>query len=82
MKLPRSKVSKKINDGEAAMLRSCTVRAILQYLGVPLWKLPVPARYVQKMMSADIDKIKLFAGAESMLRTLTEQGVTLGLGFG
>jgi len=70
---------KKINDREAAMLRGCSVRAILQYLGVPLWKLPVLARHVQKMMSADIDKINLFAGAESMLRTLTEQGLTLGL---
>jgi len=70
---------KKINDREAVMLRGCSVRAVLQYLGVPLWKLPVLARHVQKMMSADIDKIKLFAGAESMLRTLTEQGLTLGL---
>ena len=70
---------KKINDAEAAMLRGYTVRAILQYLEVPLWKLPTLARHVQKMMSVDIDKIKLFAGAEFMLRTLADHGLTLAL---
>lgn len=60
-------------------LRHASTREILDSLDVPVWKLPVIARYARRLKGEAAAEISLFAGAEAMLRTLGENGVQLAL---
>ena len=61
---------KQITDDEFVMLRSWDTAAIIRYLGVPAWKIPLIAAHVRRLASRDAHAIPLFEGAEQLLRTL------------
>lgn len=66
-----------VSDEEIAMLRGRDNRAIVRYLGVPAWKMPLIANDMRKRIAQDADRIRLFAGVEECLRTLHGRGVSL-----
>ncbi len=68
---------KHVDPSEYEIMRGLDARAVLKYLGVPLWKIPLIAGHMRKMMGHEIDKISLFEGIESLLRRLSEVGATL-----
>lgn len=68
---------KHVDPSEYETMRGLDARAVLKYLGVPLWKIPLIAGHMRKLMSQHIDQISLFEGIESVLRRLAEMGVTL-----
>ena len=62
---------------EVERLRGYDPRQILKMAGVPLWKLPRIAREVRRLMTKQIDQIRLFAGVDRLLQALAEEGATL-----
>jgi phosphoglycolate phosphatase len=68
---------RRIEDHDVEMLRGRTSREILEHLAVPVWRLPVIARDMRRLKSENIDRIPLFAGVDTMLRELSQLGVTL-----
>src|SRR5437879_4326198 len=60
-------------------LRHGSVHDILRKLDVPLWKVPRIARRMRAMKRVDMARIPLFPGVDTMLRGLTDTGVTLAL---
>lgn len=60
-------------------LRHASTREILDFLDVPVWKLPAIARYARRLKGEAASEISLFAGTEAMLRTLATSGVQLAL---
>jgi phosphoglycolate phosphatase len=60
-------------------LRHASTREILARLEVPLWKLPVIARHMQRLKSEQAASIALFPGVGTMLRTLADHGMRLAL---
>lgn len=68
---------KKVEPSEHETIRGFDARAVLKYLGVPLWKTPLIAAHMRVLMSRDIHYIRLFAGVDNLLRRLSEVGATL-----
>src|ERR1700748_1793069 len=60
-------------------LRTLDARSILRYHRVPVWKLPVMAHRVRKLMERHLEPVRLFAGIESMIASLHDGGSTLAL---
>ncbi|MGB5835260.1 MAG: HAD hydrolase-like protein, partial [Thiohalocapsa sp.] len=52
---------------------------ILQYLGVPDWKVPLMAADMRRRMMRDLGRIGLFVGVEPMLKRLADAGLRLGI---
>ncbi|QOZ76976.1 HAD family hydrolase [Bradyrhizobium sp. CCBAU 53351] len=70
---------RRVADEDVEDLRHASTREILARLEVPLWKLPAIARHARRLKAEAASEIALFAGVETMLRTLTENGVQLAL---
>ncbi|MBR0715984.1 HAD-IA family hydrolase [Bradyrhizobium liaoningense] len=70
---------RRVADDEIEALRHASSREILSTLEVPLWKLPMIARYVRRLKAEHAATIPLFPGVEAMLRTLAGNGVQLAL---
>lgn len=68
---------KRIGNAELDTLRRYSARDMLAHVGLPLWKAPLVGRNFKQIMAGKIDQIPLFAGVESMLRSLNENGVAL-----
>ncbi len=68
-----------VQPDEVEMLRGSDARQIMAHLRVPLWKLPVIADHMRRLMARDIDRITPFDGVSALLRTLTERGVTVAI---
>ena len=68
---------KRIDSAELDTLRRYSAREMLAHVGLPLWKAPLVGRDFKRIMAGKIDQIPLFAGVETMLRTLHENGVAL-----
>lgn len=62
---------------ELEALRTRSSREIVASLGVPLWKLPLIARYMRQAMDREIETISLFPGVSPLLHQLAASGVTL-----
>ena len=60
-------------------MRSSGAREILNRLEVPHWKLPLIARHVRRLKSADVETIPLFPGVDTMLQALTERGIGIAM---
>jgi len=65
--------------GDIESLRRCEARELLKAHKVPLWKVPVIARYLKKRMALDVGKISLFNGVDNLLHRLKEQNVRVAL---
>ncbi len=70
---------KRFDPEQIDQLRRLDVQKVLKQYELPLWKLAVIGRYVQKMMTQDIHRIGLFQGVEDLLDTLAGTGVQLAL---
>ena len=70
---------KKIGSNDTDTLRGLGAKAVLQHLGLPLWKTPLVANSFRKMMAKQADQISLFEGIPKMLRSLSDQGASLAL---
>jgi phosphoglycolate phosphatase len=70
---------RRIADEDIEPLRHASSRDILTRLEVPLWKLPAIARHARRLKAEAAAEISLFAGVETMLRTLADNGVQLAL---
>jgi phosphoglycolate phosphatase len=68
---------KTVEAEETDLLRGKSAREILQYLGIPRWKLPFIARHMRSMMAKEIEMVPLFSGVDDMLRRLSEAGTIL-----
>lgn len=68
---------KPIEASEIETLRGYDARTIVRQLDVPVWKMPMIARYLRNLMARDIGRIRLFDGVDRLLRRLAEQGVTM-----
>jgi phosphoglycolate phosphatase len=64
---------------EHEALRHLGPRELLQSLEVPLWKLPLIARHMRRLKSADLAQIPLFDGVPEMLQTLAAGGLRLAM---
>lgn len=70
---------RRVADEDIEGLRHASSREILSRLEVPLWKLPAIARHARRLKAEAAAEISLFAGVETMLRTLAESGVQLAM---
>lgn len=70
---------RRVRDEDVEELRHASSREILSRLEVPMWKLPAIARHARRLKAEAAGEISLFAGVETMLRTLAESGVQLAL---
>lgn len=68
-----------ISDEEAQQLRGMGHREMLRQIGLPLWKLPSLATEMRRRLRADLDEVKLFAGAAELLQRLDERGLRLAI---
>ncbi len=59
------------------ILRGMGARQIVQYLGVPAWKLPLIARHARLLVKQDRVQIALFPGVDRMLTQLHATGILL-----
>lgn len=66
-----------VTDAEVEMLRGQTTGQVLRYLGIPRWKLPRIARYVQARFGEEAEKIHMFPGVTDMLETLQKAGIRI-----
>jgi phosphoglycolate phosphatase len=70
---------RRIEDGDAEMLRGKSSREIIAYLEVPYWRMPLIAADMRRLKSQNLDRIPLFAGVGPMLRGLSEAGVVMAM---
>jgi phosphoglycolate phosphatase len=66
-------------EHEIEPLRHEGSREVLRRMDVPLWKVPVIARHLRRLKSAQMDDIPLFPGVGAMLRALKDGGLRLAL---
>ncbi|PIS99631.1 HAD family hydrolase [Bradyrhizobium nitroreducens] len=70
---------RRVADEDIESLRHASTREILSRLDVPLWKLPAIARHARRLKAEAASEISLFAGVETTLQALTDNGVQLAL---
>jgi len=70
---------KKIPESDHEILRGMGAREIFRYLGIPLWKAPLIANYVSRLLSEDIGKISLFNGVDRLLKALSSWNMTVAI---
>lgn len=68
---------RRVAPHEVEKLRRLGSREILDWLGVPLWKVPQMARHMRLLKTQQLNDIPLFPGVETLLRDLSARGVTL-----
>ncbi len=70
---------RRVAPEESEALRGMSAAAIMRYLDVPLWKLPLISRHMHALMARDIAAIRPFPGVPELLEGLATDGVTLAL---
>lgn len=70
---------RRIAQHEIDMLRGFSAHQVIQYLGVPMWKVPFIARHMQALAAANIDRIALFEGIDRVVQGLSQAGIVIGL---
>ncbi|MEO6013628.1 MAG: HAD hydrolase-like protein [Devosia sp.] len=70
---------KRVKPDEIESLRDLSSRDALNYLGVPMLKLPAISIYMRNLFADGIGDIPLFSGAGDMLAALRDAGVKLAL---
>ncbi|MFW6078313.1 MAG: HAD hydrolase-like protein, partial [Gemmatimonadota bacterium] len=68
-----------VDEAEIERLRDFDSRRILEFLGVPAWRLPWIARDARRLMNRELDGIRLFPDVRDALHELSERGVTLAI---
>ena len=70
---------RRVSDDEVERLRHRPTREVIDYLGIPRWKLPFIANYTRKLVGRNVDKIELFPGIDELLARVAEAGVRMAL---
>ena len=70
---------REVAEDDVEPLRHGSVHDILRKLEVPLWKVPRIAHRMRAMKRADMVRIPLFPGVDTMLGALADAGVTLAM---
>jgi phosphoglycolate phosphatase len=70
---------RQVSDEELDELRGQPTAAIIRYLGVPAWKIPLIASYMRRLIARDAHQIGLFDGVDALLSSLVECGVTVAI---
>ncbi len=70
---------RRVQEQDIETLRHASTREILDFLEVPMWKLPLIARHMRKLKTAAAPTIPLFDGVDTMLTMLVDNGVKLAL---
>jgi phosphoglycolate phosphatase len=70
---------RRIEAHEVDTLRGYDARAMIRHLRTPAWKLPLIARHMRARMAADLHRIPLFPGVDTLLRGLRDAGVTVAI---
>jgi phosphoglycolate phosphatase len=68
---------RRVAESDINTLRGYSARQIMQYLGVPVWKVPLIAHYMRKRTAEGIGQIKLFDGIDQLIQRMSEREVTL-----
>jgi phosphoglycolate phosphatase len=68
-----------IAPDEVDMLRHRSSREVIEFLGIPKWKLPLIARYLRRLVGRNAHEIELFPGTPNLLEQLAETGVKIAL---
>ena len=68
-----------LTKNEAEGLRRAGAREIIKHYHIPIWKMPLITRDVQRWMTDDIHSIRLFEGIGHQLRLLSQAGVKLAI---
>src|SRR5215213_8660880 len=70
---------RRIDPADYEKVRGYSSEQVLEYLGLPLWKLPLWMRRMRQAAAQDAGQIKLFPGVPGMLRELRGSGVSTGI---
>lgn len=70
---------RRIDEADREALRGYDARRIIRHLHLPVWKVPLVARWMRRRMAGDISAIRLFPGVTEMLRRLDEDGVVIAI---
>lgn len=70
---------RRVSDNEVEQLRHRPTREVIDYLGIPRWKLPLIARYTRKLVSRHTHEIELFPGIDRLLERVAATGVRMAL---
>jgi phosphoglycolate phosphatase len=70
---------REVTDAELDDLRGQPTAAVIRYLGVPAWKIPLIASYVRRLIACDAHQIALFDGVDALLSSLVESGVAIAI---
>jgi len=68
-----------VQQDEVEMLRHRSSREVIEFLGIPKWKLPLIARYVRRLVGRNVGEIELFPGTPNLLQRLAGTGVKIAL---
>jgi phosphoglycolate phosphatase len=66
---------RRVDIAKAGQLRHYSVRQMMDYVGMPAWKLPAASQTFMAMMKENASAIALFDGIAEALRHLDAQGV-------
>lgn len=70
---------RRVEAQDVATLRGLNSREILDWLGVPLWKVATIARHMRTLKTRDLDEIALFPGVGRLLGELAARGAVLAI---
>lgn len=70
---------KAVEAKDIEAMRSLTSRQLIAAMEVAPWKLPFIARHTRRLKAEHAQQIKLFDGAEDMLRRLKAEGITVAI---
>ena len=70
---------RQVDPRELPRLRALDGHALLEDVGLPLWKLPRIAAHMRGMMTRDADRIRLFPGMDGAITSLRGSGARLAI---
>jgi phosphoglycolate phosphatase len=70
---------RRVEPEDVETLRGYDSRRILEWLGVPRWKLPIIARHMRALKTQALHEIALFPGVDRLLAALVEKGIVLAM---
>lgn len=70
---------KSFSRSDLERLRGRSAREIIAEAGLPWWKLPFVTRHMRVLMRERIDKVRLFDGVETILKTLKSEGLKIAI---
>ncbi len=70
---------RRVAPQDIAILRGSSSREILEWLGVPLWKVPIIARHMRALKTQHLHEIALFPGVDRVLAELVARETVLAI---